>query len=70
MSHEQLKIQSLTKQVEDLRTSQEASIALLKQCVPHLGMIAGENVLQHIADLTGGYFSSKEFNYEKPNGEQ
>ena len=70
MTHEQLKIESLTKQVAQLKEAQEASVTLLKQCVPHLGMIQGENVLQHIADLTGGYFSSKEYTAERMPGEQ
>jgi len=33
-------------------------------------MIIGEELNAHIAELTGGYFSAVEYNYEKPVGEQ
>lgn len=68
--NEHMKIEILEKKVADLKKAQDASIAFLKECVPHLGMIAGENILHHIADITGGYFSSKEYTAERMPGEQ
>lgn len=70
MTHEQLKIESLTKQVVQLKEAQNISVTLLKACSSQVGMILGESILEHIAYVTGGHFSSREYHYEKPVGEQ
>lgn len=48
----------------------EQTIALLKECEKNVGLYLGEKILSHIASMTGGYFNSVEYHYEKPVGEQ
>jgi len=49
---------------------EEESINLLTQCKSHVGMVIGDPLRAHLASLQGTYHNSKEFNYERPVGEQ
>lgn len=49
---------------------EEESINLLTQCKSHVGMVIGDPLRAHLANLKGTYHNSKEFNYERPVGEQ
>lgn len=70
MTHEQLKIESLEKTIKDLKEAQTTSVTLLKACSTQVGMMLGEQLLEHVAFLTGGHFSSREYSYERLPGEQ
>ena len=70
MSHEQLKIESLTKQVAQLKEAQSQSISLFKQLKTQVGTFYGEQIDEHTAGLEGRRFDVKEWDLADKNGEQ
>lgn len=48
----------------------EATISLLKKCEQNVGMMLGEEINAHIAQMQGSYFNARDYHYERPVGEQ
>lgn len=65
-----ININSLLKIANDLDTEREKTCELLKECERNVGMYLGEKINAHLATMNGTYFSEKDYNYEKPHGEQ
>lgn len=63
-------ITNLQRENKALKEQQAESVRLLKQCSTQVGMMLGEEILAHVADLSGSHFNSKEYHYERPVGEQ
>ncbi len=70
MTHELLKIESLTKQVAQLKEAQSRSISLFKQLKTQVGTFYGEQIDEHTAALEGRRFDAKEWCMNDTNGEQ
>jgi hypothetical protein len=49
---------------------EEASVNLLKECLPWVGMDLGSRISEHLASIQGKRFNTTEYFYEKPVGEQ
>lgn len=64
------KITLLQRDIALMKQQQAESVRLLKACKGQCGMMLGEEVEAHIAELTGGHFNAKEYHYERPVGEQ
>jgi Asp-tRNA(Asn)/Glu-tRNA(Gln) amidotransferase B subunit len=60
----------LERDKKQLLQQQQESLRLLKACVSQVGMVLGEELNAHIAELSGTHFNRKEYLYEKPVGEQ
>ena len=60
----------LKRDIALLKQQQAESTRLLKACKGHVGMMLGEDIELHLAEVTGTYFNAKDYHYEKPNGEQ
>jgi len=60
----------LKRDIKILKQQQAESVRLLKACIPHLGMMLGEELNAHIADLSGTYFNAKDYHYEKMPDDQ
>lgn len=58
------------RDIRKLKDQQAESLRLLKACVPHTGMIMGEELNAHIAELSGTHFNAREYNAERLPGEQ
>ena len=46
------------------------TVQLLKKCEKNVGMYLGEEINQHLAEMEGSYFNSRDYHYERPVGEQ
>lgn len=46
------------------------AVELINDAIKETGMVFGERAAEFMARLKGHKFSSVEFNYERPNGEQ
>lgn len=64
------KEQLLQRDIKLLKEQQNESARLLKACVPHLGMMLGEEILSHLAVVKGSYFNSADYHAERLPGEQ
>jgi hypothetical protein len=60
----------LKRDIATLKMQQAESVVLLKQCSKQVGMMLGESILGHIAELEGTHFNSKEYHMERLPGEQ
>jgi hypothetical protein len=64
------KEQLLQRDIKLLKQQQDESLRLLKACVPHVGMMLGEELNAHIAELSGTHFNARDYHFEKLPGEQ
>ena len=60
----------LQREIALLKTNQAESVRLLKASKTQCGMVLGEEIEAHIAQLTGARFSATDYHYERPTGEQ
>lgn len=60
----------LKREIKGLKEQQAESVALLKELDREVGIVAGEKIAKHIAQLTGTRFNEREFDMSDHNGEQ
>lgn len=61
---------NLEREIKLLKQQQAVSIMLLKSAKSQCGMMLGEEIESHLAELTGTHFNSKEYHMERLPGEQ
>lgn len=60
----------LQRDIKLLKEQQNESIALLKELDKEVGLMAGEKIAKHLANLQGIRFNEHEFDVQDRNGEQ
>lgn len=65
-----ISVEKAAAAVRSIDEEREATVALLKKAEKQVGMYLGEEINSHLAVMTGTRFSSVDYHYEIPNGEQ
>lgn len=65
-----ISVETAIKVLEPIDQEREETINLLKRCEKEVGMVLGEDINQHIANMSGRIFNPIDYHYEKPVGDQ
>jgi hypothetical protein len=60
----------LKRDIATLKMQQTESVRLLKACKGHVGMLLGEDIESHLAEINGTYFNAMDYNFERLPGDQ
>jgi hypothetical protein len=63
-------ITHLEREVKRLKTLVNEGVEIAKAFRKETGMVWGERIGEFLKDAEGSHFNAREYNYEKPVGEQ
>lgn len=65
-----VKLSDALRIADAIDKEREETQVVLKRCLKETGMILGEQINIHLASMKGTRFSSLDYFYDKPTGEQ